>query len=74
MSIPTALETLIIYCKCSSLRVSNDEHRSIWAGGLQVIEMEGSADLMRRLPCASIPEVSVGYPDEQSAEVLLGNL
>ncbi|EJD47523.1 hypothetical protein AURDEDRAFT_163394 [Auricularia subglabra TFB-10046 SS5] len=75
MSFPTALcralKMLIIYDKCRSLRVSDDEQHSIRAGWLQFVEMavyEGSADLKQCLPCASILELPV---DKLSAEVLM---
>ncbi|EJD47581.1 hypothetical protein AURDEDRAFT_183992 [Auricularia subglabra TFB-10046 SS5] len=72
-----ALETLVIYGKYYDLPPPGGENCMVSADSLQLVEVavrEGGSDLMQRLPCASIPQVSVALHDQQSVYDLLGHL
>ncbi|EJD35794.1 hypothetical protein AURDEDRAFT_188605 [Auricularia subglabra TFB-10046 SS5] len=72
-----ALETLVIYGGCCTLRTAGEEICAVATDSLKFVEVaisEGSSDLMQRLPCASIPKVTVALHDQQSVYDLLGHL
>ncbi|EJD47553.1 hypothetical protein AURDEDRAFT_163423 [Auricularia subglabra TFB-10046 SS5] len=72
-----ALEMLVIYGPCCSLEAAEDEQCTLTTERLKHVDVsvfKGSSDLMQRLPCASIPDISLPINDKQSAQLLLSHL
>ncbi|EJD39258.1 hypothetical protein AURDEDRAFT_116200 [Auricularia subglabra TFB-10046 SS5] len=72
-----ALETLIIYGKYCSIELADDDLCTLPGDKLRFVDMtvfEGSAGLIHRLPCASIPGIAIALSDKQSAQALLSHL
>ncbi|EJD55005.1 hypothetical protein AURDEDRAFT_109499, partial [Auricularia subglabra TFB-10046 SS5] len=83
-SFPTAvfahckqLRTLRMHGKSCSFVHDSDNELSVEPRELESVDLSmfsGQLDIMRRLPCAGIPDISSTLPDEQSAEFLLAHL
>lgn len=83
-SFPTAvfshcklLQGLAICGKSCYLALRDDESACVDSGELRAVDISvfsGSFDIMRRLPCASIPDISFNIEDHQSAHLLLAHL
>ncbi|EJD47529.1 hypothetical protein AURDEDRAFT_113428 [Auricularia subglabra TFB-10046 SS5] len=74
----TALKKLTIYGKyCSLAADGGEELRAVDRCSLQSVDVSvfsGSFDIMRHIPCASIPDITVALNDQQSAQLLLAHL
>ncbi|EJD47573.1 hypothetical protein AURDEDRAFT_183988 [Auricularia subglabra TFB-10046 SS5] len=72
-----ALETLVIYGEHCSLQSAGGEACTITPGSLQSVDVavrKGGSDLMQRLPCTSIPSVTVMLQDQPAIYDLLDHL